>query len=150
MFFLSKHFPKKPNKNAIKPQNILDTTFTHVRNPRNLTNIIKMILAEDDMDFDSEASGISLRKLPRSRSMPHVNPQKLRLIQQDSTASNGSLFNKDSGIVDEHHSGLSVGVIPEALADVVQGDFASGGSGMLASEPQSEVEVAEHQILGGF
>ena len=134
----------------MKPQNILDTTFTHVRNPRNLTNIIKMILAEDDMDFDSEASGISLRKLPRSRSMPHVNPQKLRLIQQDSTASNGSLFNKDSGIVDEHHSGLSVGVIPEALADVVQGDFASGGSGMLASEPQSEVEVAEHQILGGL
>ena len=107
-------------------------------------------LAEDDMDFDSEASGISLRKLPRSMSMPHVNPQKLRLIQQDSIQSNGSLFNKDSGIVDEIRSGLSVGIIPEGLENVVQGDFASGGSGMLVSEPQSEVEVAEHQILGRF
>ena len=58
------------------------------------------------------------------------------------------MFGKDSGIVDENPSGLSVGVIPEGLAEVVQGDFASGGSGMLVSEPQSEVEVAEHQILG--
>ena len=113
-----------------------------------------MLEAEDD-DFESEASGIiSLKKFPRSRSMPHVNPHnphmsKLRLVQQDSIQSNGSLlFNKDSGIVDENHSGISVGVIPEGLAEVVQGDFPSGGSGMLASEPQSEVEVAEHQILG--
>ena len=87
--------------------------------------------------------------------MPHVNPHnphmsKLRLVQQDSIQSNGSLFNKDSGIVDENHSGISVGVIPEGLAEVVQGDFPSGGSGMLASEPQSEVEVAEHQILGEY
>ena len=43
-------------------------------------------------------------------------------------------------------------VIPDALVEAgflgVQGDFNSQGSGMLGSEPQSEVEVAEHQILG--
>ena len=110
------------------------------------------MLEESEADeFESEANSIGLKKLPRSRSMPHVYPQKLKLIPSDSIASNGSgIFYgcKDSGIVDENPSGLSVGVIPEALAEVVQGDFASGGSGMLASEPQSEVEVAEHQILG--
>ena len=120
----------------------------------------KMLVADED-EFESEASGIiSLKKFPRSKSMPYVNPKssmpyinpphKLRLVQQDSIQSNGSLFNKDSGIVDENHSGISVGVIPEGLAEVVQGDFPSGGSGMLASEPQSEVEVAEHQILGEY
>ena len=115
-----------------------------------------MLVAEED-DFESEASGIiSLKKFPRSqsmfcdpKSMPYINPHiKLKLVQQDSIQSNGSLYNKDSGIVDENHSGISVGVIPEGLAEVVNGDFPSGGSGMLASEPQSEVEVAEHQILG--
>ena len=43
-------------------------------------------------------------------------------------------------------------MIPDALVEAgflgVQGDFNSQGSGMLGSEPQSEVEVAEHQILG--
>lgn len=109
-----------------------------------------MLEESEAEDFDSEANVLGLKKLPRSRSMPHVYPMKCKLVATDSIASNGSLFGfgKDSGIVDENPSGLSVGVIPEALAEVVQGDFASGGSGMLASEPQSEVEVAEHQILG--
>ena len=116
-------------------------------------------LEESEDDFESEGNSLGLKRLPRSRSLPRlpaglpaglpqVYPQKLKLIQMDSIQSNGSLFGKDSGIVDENHSGMSVGVIPEALAEVVQCDFASVGSGMLASEPQSEVEVAEHQILG--
>ena len=88
----------------------------------------------------------------------HVHPsqypqiQKIKLVQTDSMASNGSFFGYgskiDSGIAEENASGMSVGVIPDALVDIVQGDFNSQGSGMLGSEPQSEVEVAEHQILG--
>ena len=68
--------------------------------------------------------------------------QKLKLAQQDSTQSNGSLsfgLLRDSGIDEMNHSGISVGVVPEALVAVVA-DFASAGSNMLASEPVSEVE----------
>ena len=80
----------------------------------------------------------------------HVHPsqypqiQKIKLVQTDSMASNGSFFGYgskvDSGIADENASGMSVGVIPDALVDIVQGDFNSQGSGMLGSEPQSEVK----------
>lgn len=105
-----------------------------------------------DQDLDSGGGGVSARKkkmMAKARSSPQML-HKLKLSAQDSTASNGSIFcpGKDSGIADENHSGISVGVIPEGLQQIFQGDFASGGSGMLISEPQSEVEVAEHQILG--
>jgi hypothetical protein len=81
--------------------------------------------------------------------MPHVNPLKMRLIQQDSIQSQASLFGRDSGIAfDEIRSGLSVGVIPEGLIEIFQGDLASGGSGMLGSEPQSEVDAPEAIMLG--
>lgn len=85
------------------------------------------------------------KQLPRSRSLPQVYPLKLKLIQSDSIQSNGSIFGmgKDSGIVDENHSGISVGVMPEGLGD----DFASQGSGMLASEPQSEVDIQGDDLL---
>jgi len=129
-------------------------------------------MMEDDDEFDSEAggpNGLGLKNLhPRSNSMPFINNvhpsswpkavKKLKLVPTDSIASNGSFYGHvygskaDSGIVDEHASGMSVGVIPDALVEAgflgVQGDFNSQGSGMLGSEPQSEVEVAEHQILG--
>ena len=86
----------------------------------------------------------ALKRLPRSRSLPQVYPMKLKLIQSDSIQSNGSVFGmgKDSGIVDENHSGISVGVMPEGLGE----DFASQGSGMLASEPQSEVDLQPDEI----
>ena len=82
------------------------------------------------------------KQLPRSRSLPQVYPLKLKLIQSDSIQSNGSVFGfpKDSGIVDENHSGISVGVIPVGLEGIGE-DYASQGSGMLASEPQSEVDI---------
>ena len=89
------------------------------------------------------------KQLPRSRSLPQVYPLKLKLIQSDSIQSNGSVFgfNKDSGIVDENHSGISVGVIPVGLEGIVGEDYASQGSGMLASEPQSEVDLPENDPM---
>ena len=89
----------------------------------------------------------ALKRLPRSRSLPQVYPLKLKLIQSDSIQSNGSIFGmgKDSGIVDENHSGISVGVMPEGLGE----DFASQGSGMLASEPQSEVDIQPEDVPEG-
>ena len=88
------------------------------------------------------------KQLPRSRSLPQVYPLKLKLIQSDSIQSNGSVFGfpKDSGIVDENHSGISVGVIPVGLEGIGE-DYASQGSGMLASEPQSEVDIPENDAM---
>jgi hypothetical protein len=85
-------------------------------------------------------------KLQRSRSMPHVNPRKLMLlnpghsnqepIQINVTSRVGHFsyqMKEDSGIDSSHHSEHVDGM-------GIQGDFASGGSGMLASEPPSMVE----------
>jgi hypothetical protein len=79
-------------------------------------------------------------KLQRSRSMPHVNPQKIFLIQTTQSQIEKSKpgpfsyqMKEDSGIESSHHS--------EQMNDI-QGDFASAASGMLASEHQSEVEAA--------
>ncbi len=115
-------------------------------------------------DFDSACSSefhilqnrhqaLLASRLQRSRSMPHVNPQKLFLISQHpvqladgeedqinqfstARANNFSYqMKEDSGIESSHHS-------EQVNAMDIQGDFASAASGMLASEPQSEVEAA--------
>ena len=89
-------------------------------------------------------------KLQRSRSMPHVNPRKLLLLntKHNPTHSNQEplqinvtsrvghfsyQMKEESGIESSHHSEHVDGM-------GIQGDFASGGSGMLASEPQSMAE----------
>ena len=60
---------------------------------------------------------------------PHQYPQiqKCKLMPTDSMASNGSFFGYgskvDSGIADENASVMSVGVIPEALVDIVQANM---------------------------
>ena len=85
-------------------------------------------------------------KLQRSRSLPHVNPNQIFLVQTTQSQIEKSKpkpksgpfsyqMKEDSGIESSHHS-------EQINAMDIQGDFASAASGMLASEPQSEVEAA--------
>ena len=94
-----------------------------------ITFVIKLC-KENNRNFGTNLTHF---KQFRSRSMPFINKvdphqypqiQKLRLVPTDSMASNGSFFGYgskiDSGIADENASGMSVGVIPDALVDIVQ------------------------------
>ncbi|XP_059083393.1 monocarboxylate transporter 2-like isoform X1 [Tigriopus californicus] len=89
----------------------------------------------------------SFSKLPRSRSVPDINQDVSQLIK--STEDKCLLLDdfgpsgQDSGVSMKEQSSLCPSIIQEQeLAQVmtVQGDFASGGSGLCPSEPPSLVD----------